>query len=370
MIHMSSSSKTNVNVVERVAAEVVSAPKPMVVPTVNRVIRHHQPTYTKKTLFQGNGRTLLWEGLGKDVSEANSAMEVCRLAGLDYKVNTEDIFTADGVKIPNMVATRRYDVVDDVEIPSTVYGVVTNRYNPVQNYQGFEFIDTLFHHDGFEVETAGQFDNGKIVWVEAKLPTRDMSGEKIDPYLVFTNRHDGKGSVRIFLTPVRVVCKNTLNYAIKKAHGRTFSVQHTSSANIRLEQAKKTMENYYAYLDAMTDAIDRQKRVAIEDRHLDQMMNVLFPMKEDATPREKERVLVNRSEVLNIYNKAEDLDGYEKSGFRFINAVSDWATHHTPSRQTANYRSNLMQKTLGGNEFIDKAVEMVDAMEPMIQIAI
>lgn len=356
MIHMS-------GVIERVEAEVVSAPKPMPVPVVERTI-------SKRTLFEGNDRKLLWEGLGENVSGANSAYEVCKLAGLDYRVNTEPIYTSDGQKIDNMVCTRRYDEVNGVEIPSTVYGVVTNRYNPVQNYKGFEFIDTLFHHDGFEVETAGQFDDGKIVWVEARLPRREMAGEKIDPYLVFTNRHDGRGSVRIFLTPVRVICRNTLNYAIKKAHGRTFSVQHTSSANVRLEQAKKTMENYYAYLDAMNDAIDRQKRIAIEDRHLDEMMQVLFPMKDEATPREKERVMVNRSEVLNIYNKATDLDGYEKSGFRFINAVSDWATHHTPARQTANYRSNLMQKTLAGNEFIDKAVEMIDAMEPMVQIAV
>ena len=350
---------------QRVDAEIVEAPQPMTVPTVRS-----QTTYTQKTLFQGNGRTLLWEGLGEDVSGANSAYEVWKLAGLDYLVNTEAIYTSDGVKIPNMVATRRYDRVDNAVIPSTVYGVVSNRYEPVQNYRGFDFIDTLFNHNGFQVETAGQFDNGKIVWVEAKLPRRDMAGEKIDPYLVFTNRHDGKGSVKIFLTPVRVICKNTLNYAIKKARGRAFSVTHTSSANLKLEQAKRTMENYYEYLDAMTNVIDRQKRVAIEDRHLDQMVATLFPMKDEATLREKERVMINRTELLNVYRNAPDLDGYEKSGFRFVNAVSDWATHHTPARQTANYRNNLMQKTLAGNEFIDKAVEMVDSMEPMVQIAV
>ena len=361
MIHMSSSPITEV---VRVDAEVVSAPKPMTVPTVrNR-------TYSTKTLFEGNGRTLLWDGLGEDVSGANSAYEVCKLAGLDYRVNTEAIYTADGEKIPNMVCTRRIDTVGDTDVPSTVFGVVTNRYNPVQNYQGFDFIDTLFNHNGFQVETAGQFDDGKIVWVEAKLPTREMAGEKIDPYLVFTNRHDGKGSVKIFLTPVRVICKNTLNYAIKKAHGRSFSVTHTSSANLKLEQAKRTMENYYEYLDAMTNTIERQKQIRIEDRHLDQMMNTLFPIKEEATDREKERIMVNRSEVLNIYKNASDLDGYEQSGFRFVNAVSDWATHHTPARQTAKYRSNLMQKTLNGNEYIDRAVEMVDSMEPLVQIAV
>ena len=100
------------------------------------------------------------------------------------------------------------------------------------------------------------------------------------------------------------------------------------------------------------------------------MMQILFPLKEEATSREKERVLLNRTEVINTYKSASDLDGYEASGFRFINAVSDWATHHTPARQTANYRSNLMMKTLDGNDLIDKAVELVDSLEPTLQIAV
>lgn len=359
MIHMSNSAV--MTVIPKVEAEVVSAPNPMPVPTVRTsVLANLERGFSKKTLFEGNGRTLLWDGLGEDVSMANSAREVCKIAGLDYTVNTEPIFTADGVKIPNMVATRRYDAVGDTEIPGTVYGVVTNRYEPVQNHKGFEFIDTLFGHNGFQVETAGHFDNGKIVWVEAKLPEKVMVGERIMPYLVFTNRHDGKGSVKIFLTPVRVVCRNTLNYAIKGAQGRSFSVTHTSSANARLEQAKITIENYHRYLDAMEEMIGKQKQILLEDKHVDMFLSKMFPYNEADTDRQKVKVLANREEVKQIYNKQSDLDGYEKSGFRFINAVSDWATHNTSHRNTANYRGNLFQKTLNGNTFIDTAVNMID----------
>ena len=312
MIHMSNSAV--VTVIPKVEAEVVSAPNPMPVPTVRTsVLANLERGFSKKTLFEGNGRTLLWDGLGEDVSMANSAREVCKIAGLDYTVNTEPIFTADGVKIPNMVATRRYDAVGDTEIPSTVYGVVTNRYEPVQNHKGFEFIDTLFGHNGFQVETAGHFDNGKIVWVEAKLPEKVMVGEKIMPYLVFTNRHDGKGSVKIFL-----------------------------------------------YLDAMEEMIGKQKQILLEDKHVDMFLSKMFPYNEADTDRQKVKVLANREEVKQIYNKQSDLDGYEKSGFRFINAVSDWATHNTSHRNTANYRGNLFQKTLNGNTFIDTAVNMID----------
>ena len=342
-----------------VKAEVVYTP-----PTLQRIAPER--TYSKKTLFEGNGRRLLWEGLGSDVRSAGSANEVCKLAGLDYEVKTEGIFTADGQQIPNMVATRRYDH----NVPSTVYGVVSNRYTPVQNQTGFEFIDALFNHDGFEVETAGQFDDGKIVWVEAKLPQRNMAEEKIDPYLVFTNRHDGKGSVRIFLTPVRIICKNTLNYAIKGAQNRTFSVRHTTTAEQRLGVAKETVNNYFSYLNAMEKVIEHQKRVLLTDNHLDEMINRLLPFddEEDST-RVKERVMANRDELKRYYN-ASDLDGVGNNGFRFINAVSDWATHRTPSRQTANYANNLFQNTLNGNEFIDMAYSMIEEMDEAMSISL
>ena len=114
MIHMSNSAV--MTVIPKVEAEVVSAPNPMPVPRVRTsVLANLERGFSKKTLFEGNGRTLLWDGLGEDVSTANSAREVCKIAGLDYTVNTEPIFTADGVKIPNMVATRRYDAVGEIE---------------------------------------------------------------------------------------------------------------------------------------------------------------------------------------------------------------------------------------------------------------
>ena len=353
MIHKTT---TMAPAIEKVQAEVIYVPP---TPSTLDVIPQKR-TYSKRTLFEGNRRRLLWEGLGEDVSGANSAYEVCKLAGLNFEVRTEPIYTADGIKIPNLLATRRYDTYENgVEVPSTVYGAVTDRYNPVQNYEGFDFIDTLFHHDGFEVETAGHFNDGKIVWVEARIPQRNMAGEKIDPYLVFTNRHDGKGSVKVFYTSVRVVCKNTLNLAIKGAQGRSFSVRHTTTAQAKLEQAKQTLENYYLYLGAMEKEIEREKSILLEDKHLDQMVNTLLQFKETDSDRTKQRVLANRQELKSYYYAAE-LDGYEKSAFRFMNAVSDWATHRTPARQTANYASNLFQKTLDGNEYIDAAYTIID----------
>jgi phage/plasmid-like protein (TIGR03299 family) len=334
-----------------------------VVPMRTIPVARRTPAYS--TIFEGSGRKLLWDGLGQDVSTANSAREVCEMAGLNYRVQTEAIYTEDGIKIPNMVCTRRYDDLGNgMEMPSTVYGVVTNRYAPVQNSKGFEFIDSLFGHHGFEVETAGQFGDGKIVWVEAKLPEKVMVDEKICPYLVFTNRHDGQGSVKIFLTPVRVICRNTLNMAIKGAKGRSFSVKHTSSAEMMLEQAKETLDNYHLYLDAMGEKIEQQKRILLSDLHFDQLLGKMIPIDtEKDSAKQQERALLARQEIRNIWLTAPDLDGYENSGFKFVNVISDWATHHDPVRRTSGYRDNLFQSTLAGNPYIDKAVELIDEFE-------
>lgn len=356
-IHMTNTApKATVTEVEIIAPPVIKTQP-------NVMVRQPRRQYQHSTLFQGNKQRLLWDGLGENVSAANSAREVLQMAGLDFEVATEPIFTSDGIKIPNMVATRRYDnLPDGQQLASTVYGVVSNRYQTVQNAEGFSFIDTMFNHNGFEVETAGQFDDGKIVWIEARLPQRDMTGEKIDPYLVFTNRHDGKGSVKVCLTPVRVVCKNTLNMALRKA-SRTFSVRHTATANAKLEAAKETINHYYQYLDAMAGEIELQKRMCLGSDKVNNMIEQLLQYKESDTQRVKDRVLVNREELRRVYNNAPDLDGYEHSAFRFVNAVSDWATHRTPARQTENYASNLFKSTLEGNEYIDAAYEMVNAME-------
>jgi len=319
--------------------------------------------YSYQTVFEGNERRLIWEGLGEDVSRATNALEVLQMAGLDFTVEKEPIYTADGVKIPNMVVTRRYDMLPNGEsLASTVFGAVSNRYQPVQNGIGFALLDALYGHNGFAVETAGQFDDGKIVWVEARLPERVMTGENIAPYIVFTNRHDGKGSVKVCLTPVRVVCRNTLNLALRKAE-RTFAVRHTATANEKLEAAKETLNRYNAYLDAMAEEVEKQKRMCLGKAKIDNMIETLLAYKENDTQRVKDRVLLNREELRSVYNNAPDLDGYEHSAFRFVNAVSDWATHRQPARQTANYASNLMKSTLEGNEYIDTAYRMVEAME-------
>lgn len=61
------------------------------------------------------------------------------------------------------------------------------------------------------------------------------------------------------------------------------------------------------------------------------------------------------------YFDAPDLRDLGNNAYRFVNAVSDFATHSEPRRKTANYRENMFAKTADGNPLIDKAYQLVTA---------
>lgn len=167
-----------------------------------------------------------WHGLGTIVMEAPASAEALRLAGLDWEVVQEPIYTDSNEKIEGY----RVNVRDS---DRKVLGVVSDRYKVVQNVDAFSFTDELLGK-GVRYETAGSLQEGKKVWLLARIPREYIiAGERISPYLVFSNTHDGSGSVKVAITPVRVVCNNTLNLALDTAK-RSFSMMHTGNVQDKI----------------------------------------------------------------------------------------------------------------------------------------
>lgn len=128
----------------------------------------------------------------------------------DWNVIQKNIVTADGTAIDGFKANVRDN--DD-----SVLGIVTDRYKLVQNSEAFAFTDALLG-ESVRYETAGSLQNGRRTWMLARLPHQYIiSGDEITPYLVFMNSHDGTGAIKVAMTPIRVVCQNTLNMALANA---------------------------------------------------------------------------------------------------------------------------------------------------------
>jgi phage/plasmid-like protein (TIGR03299 family) len=121
-----------------------------------------------------------------------------------------------------------------------VLGVVTDNYSIVQNHDAFKLTDELLG-EGVRYDTAGTQQNGKKVWLLAKLPEQYIViGDRISPYMVISNSHDGSGSINVAMTPIQVVCQNTLNLALSSGK-RIWTTMHTGDVKSKLSEAKKTL---------------------------------------------------------------------------------------------------------------------------------
>ena len=294
-----------------------------------------------------------WHGLGTRVMEAPSSKEALGLAGLDWKVVQEPVYTQAEELIEGYKANVR-------DSDRKVLGVVTNRYRIIQNEEAFSFTDALLG-EGVRYETAGSLQGGRKVWLLARLPHEYIiSGERISPYLVFSNAHDGSGAVRVALTPIRVVCNNTLNLALSTAK-RSWSMMHTGNVQEKLEEAKDTLFRAETYMDSLGKEFDELRKKKLTDKQVMDYIEILLPMEDNTTPQQRKNISRLREDMGRRYFDAPDLKTVGKNAYRFINAVSDYASHAEPLRKTANYKENVFARTMEGNPLIDKAYQMVKA---------
>ena len=294
-----------------------------------------------------------WHGLGTIVEEAPTSAEALRLAGLDWKVNQSAIFTSAG-KVEGYRANVR-------STDQAVLGVVTDRYKVIQNTDAFSFTEELLG-EGVKYETAGSLQGGRKVWLLARLPREYIiSGERISPYLVFSNTHDGSGAVRVAITPVRVVCNNTLNLALESA-SRSFSMIHTGDIKGKILEAKQTLFMADTYMENLGQEFERLRRKKLSDQQVKEYMELLLPIDDNASLLTIKNMKKLRADLQSRYYDAPDLKNVGgNNAYRFINAVSDFATHSAPIRKTKNYQENLFLKTYEGNPLIDKAYQMLKA---------
>jgi phage/plasmid-like protein (TIGR03299 family) len=298
-----------------------------------------------------------WHGLGTPVEKALDSLEAIKMAGLDWQVEKKPLFTNMGsdenyIPMPtDWIATVRTS-------DNTPLGVVTDKYQPVQNSEAFTFTDILVG-ENCRYETAGSLRNGQQIWLLAKLPESKILGDAMDNYLVFTNSHDGKGSIRIAMTPVRVVCQNTLNIALREAK-RSWSTKHMGNMENKMEEAKMTLQLANVYSEELAKKAEELAAKKMYELDFERFLKELYPIPEDASPIITARANELRQRIRVCYDKP-DLANFQNTAWGILNAVSDAHFHGKPMRETKNYQENLFANTIGGNIFLDKAYELLAA---------
>ena len=167
-----------------------------------------------------------WHGLGTRVSNDISVDDMLKESGLNWEVIPVPVFgELDGKKITSdyQMLVRKTD--------RRVLTMITDSWNPVQNLEAFEFFRDFVDEGSMEMHTAGSLQDGKWVWVLAKVADsfEIFGGDRVDSYLLFSNPHIYGRAVEVRFTPIRVVCNNTLNLSLGQKTDNKIRLNHRST---------------------------------------------------------------------------------------------------------------------------------------------
>jgi phage/plasmid-like protein (TIGR03299 family) len=268
-----------------------------------------------------------WHGLGTPVSTEATASDAIKLAGLSWKVDLQPVFAGAGLlqtPVVGMKATVR-------DSDHRALGVVGDRYMPVQNEDAFTFFDSVVGEGQAIYHTAGSLDGGRRVWFLAKLPgeVRLQQDEVTEKYLLLMNSHDGSTALRMLFTPVRVVCQNTLNLALRGAAADGIAIRHTASATTRIDQARRALGLANEYYANFSVEAARLMAAPYADTQMRGLVEMLFPGNLDELSA---RTQHHRQKVLELFEYGQGHARIRGTAWAALNAVAEFADHNRSPR--------------------------------------
>jgi phage/plasmid-like protein (TIGR03299 family) len=281
-------------------------------------------------------REMPWHGLGVVLDKAPKTIEeAITAAGLDWTVEQRPVAAVleeydDGSMTVDKLDTYLANIRSDT---GKALGIVTGRYQPVQNLQAFSFLAGIFGSE-MHFETAGSLMNGRRVWVLMKIPSWiEIGGDPIGQYAFISNSHDGKSSVLAAVTPIRIVCKNTEGAALRLAKGvnaqRTYTLRHLGDMDAKIADARNVMKVTTRYYEAFKGIGDKLALVKISDKRAKANIEKLLPVQEGMGDRAAKNRQEARDTVMRIL-KGEAEGGDTRGGapgtvWTFYNAAVEYA---------------------------------------------
>jgi phage/plasmid-like protein (TIGR03299 family) len=321
-------------------------------------------------------RTMPWHRLGVVLDEyPRSIDEALQSAGLGWQVTHGDVLVVKTAQWTDAVGTTHPPEL----IPATgfkanvredtgaVLGIVSADYEVVDNCEAFRFLDALIGSD-LHFETAGSLWGGRRVWVLARLPEYiELGGDPSATYIYVANSHDGSMAVTAAVTPIRIVCANTLGAALRQAeHGvsaqRTFRFRHTGNLPAKFAEARQVLGMTIDYEQQFKTLADRLALQPMTERALEhRVLRHLWVIDEDlgtAARANRERTIGRVLDVFAGRGSAGDTTG-NSPGSKWVayNAIAEHLDHGR--RYTT--RSNQMQRSFEDTALKQRALELVVA---------
>lgn len=275
-----------------------------------------------------------WQGAGTALPPGLTAEQAMKAAGLDWEVETADIWTKDQKRTD----VERYRVTRRMT-DNCILGIVPKGYKVIQNRQAFGLFDRVISQGRMaDFSGAGEFNNGSKVFIVSRLPGVMEIGKGIGPideverYLLLANPHDGSVGQMVF-TPIRVVCQNTLALALSVDESAdnvtrlapTATIRHTGDVNKQMKVAEKVMGSALKYYEKFGDFAGHLYRRQLGGSQVVEIIDEVFPANKfkEVTPK----IAAARSAVEDLFVTGHGHEKIPGSAWALLNAFAQFADH-------------------------------------------
>lgn len=282
-------------------------------------------------------RWAAWHNLGTTIDRpVVDTEEAIKIAGLDWEVLPTPIYAdlADGRRATNsnLLAQVRSDT-------GKILGVVSERYETIQNTERFAFMDSLLDSDAAKWHTAGVLREGRQVWMLAKLDLdvriAGLEEELTNMYLLLSDGTEGLSALKVAVTPVRVVCMNTLRIALDSSP-RQWTARHTASLRDKMDLANQTLKLSRAYAQRFEEVGTQLVNTKMTPASFKAFLGQLVPLTAGAvaTDRSWKNTMEKRDAIDSIYRTSDDLANLRGTAWGALQAVGEWSDWARTSRNS------------------------------------
>jgi phage/plasmid-like protein (TIGR03299 family) len=283
-----------------------------------------------------------WHGLGQKIDPDADLNQWRIAAGLNFELESAPVMYPDPtinggslIQVPERKVLVRSDTRDAL-------AVVSNRYHVVQPAEVIEFYRDVVQTAGFTMDTAGSLNGGRKYWALAKIgqDARIMGQDAIEGYLLLATACDGTLATTAMFTSVRVVCNNTLGFAVQEGeagsarqylkipHSKVFDPQ---AIKVELGLAERSWRSFVEAASAMAT-------VHVSNR--DAVKFLVDIMGDPEKPVEEQEDAKNLAAVMRLFTgegKGSNLRSADGTAWGLVNSVTEWLDHHRATR-TASAR--------------------------------
>lgn len=291
-------------------------------------------------------RRAWYETQGITLKNVTSLDVALKLSGLDFEVEKKPVYFNSTFGMTNEAGKSLPPKFTKIESQFTTvrtdtmqpFGVVTDAYEILQNRDAFDFLDSLVV-EGAKFETAGFFKkNGAASYITMSTEPMTILGDEFDPFMMISNGHDGGSAVKVCLTAIRAVCKNTAVLALKKA-SNLVTVQHSKKMYDKLLVAQEVLLSNTKYMEELKIVAEELAVKPFSEEAFEALARKLYPIEEEKSEIIQIRNLAQIEHLLRAY-KQDDLQNFNNTAWKALQAVSDVNSHPLRFRETKKIAAN------------------------------